>query len=98
MHVARAFWLSANGKAYESIYLRESFRVGDKVHRRKIANLTHCHPNEIAAIELALKHKGNLSALNAVTELQIRQGPSVGAVWAVYQVACRLGIDRALGG
>ena len=98
MHVARASWLSAIGKTYESIYLRESFRVGDKVHKRNIANLTHCHPNETAAIELALKHKGNLSALNAVTELQIRQGPSVGAVWAVYQVACRLGIDRALGG
>jgi hypothetical protein len=26
MHVARARWPSSNGKTYESIYLRESFR------------------------------------------------------------------------
>jgi Transposase DDE domain len=97
MHVARASWLSTNRKTYQSIYLRESFRVGDKVHKRNIANLTHCDPKEIAAIELALKHKGDLTALSAVTDLQIRQGPSVGAVWTLYQVACRLGIDRALG-
>jgi hypothetical protein len=97
MHVARASWLSANGKTYQSIYLRESFREGDKVRKRNIANLTHCDPKEIAAIELALKHKGDLTELNAVAQLKITQGPSVGAVWAVYQVAGQLGIDRALG-
>ena len=97
MHVARAFWRSANGKTYQSIYLRESYRVGDKVQKRNIANLTHCDPKEIAAIELALKHKGDLNALNSVAQVQISQGASVGAVWTAYQVACRLGIDRALG-
>jgi hypothetical protein len=97
MHVARAFWRSANGKTYESIYLRESYRVGDKVQKRNIANLTHCDPKEIAAIELALKHKGDLNALNSVAQVQISQGASVGAVWTVYQVACQLGIERALG-
>ena len=97
MHVARASWLSRNGKTYQSIYLRESFRVDGKVQKRNIANLTHCDPDEIAAIELALKHKGDLNALNSVAQVEIRQGPSVGAVWTVYQVACRLGIDRALG-
>ena len=97
MHVARAFWRSANGKTYQSIYLRESYRVGDKVQKRNIANLTHCDPKEIAAIELALKHKGDLNALNSVAQVQISQGASVGAVWTVYQVACRLGIERVLG-
>jgi hypothetical protein len=97
MHVARANWLSANGKTYQSIYLRESFRVGDKVQKRNIANLTHCDPEEIAAIELALKHRGDLKALNSVAQVEICQGSSIGAVWTVYQVACRLGIDRALG-
>jgi transposase len=97
MHVARALWSSANGKTYQSIYLRESYRVGNKVKKRNIANLTHCDPNEIAAIELALKHKGDLNALNSVAQMQISQGASVGAVWTAYQVACRLGIDRALG-
>ena len=55
MHVARARWPSSNGKTYESIYLRESFRQDGKVKKRDIANLTHCDPAEIAAIELALK-------------------------------------------
>ena len=51
MHVARARWSSSNGKTYESIYLRESFRQDGKVKKRDIANLTHCDPAEIAAID-----------------------------------------------
>ncbi len=53
MYVARASWPSSNGKSYQSIYLRESFREGNHVRKRDIANLTHCDPKEIAAIELA---------------------------------------------
>ena len=49
MHVARALWPSSNGKTYQSIYLRESFRQDGKVKKRDIANLTHCDPAEIAA-------------------------------------------------
>ena len=55
MHGARARWPSSNGRTYESICLRESFRQDGKVKKRDIANLTHCDPAEIAAIELALK-------------------------------------------
>jgi hypothetical protein len=66
MYVARASWPSSNGKSYQSIYLRESFRDGHQVRKRNIANLTHCDPKEIAAIELALKFKGNLSVLSSL--------------------------------
>jgi hypothetical protein len=97
MHVARASWPSANGKVYESIYLRESYRQGDLVRKRNIANLTHCHPDEVAAIELALQFKGNLAALGSLEKIQLRQGPSVGAVWTLHETARRLGIERALG-
>src|SRR5260370_12890458 len=97
MHMPSTSWVSANGKTYQSIYLRESFREGDKVRKRNIANLTHCDPKEIAAIELALKHKGDLMELNSIAQLKVTQGPSVGAVWTAYQVPCQLGIDRALG-
>ena len=97
MHVARAFWPSANGKVYESIYLRQSYRDGDRVRKRNIANLTHCDPKEVAAIELALQFKGNLAALGSLDKIQLRQGPSVGAVWTLHETARRLGIDRALG-
>ena len=97
MYVARAIWPSSNGKAYESIYLRESYREGTHVRKRDIANLTHCNPKEVAAIELALKFKGDLSALGSLDKIQLRQGLSAGAVWTVYEVARRLGIDTALG-
>jgi len=97
MYVARASWPSANGKIYTSIYLRESYREGSRVRKREIANLTHCDPQAVAAIELALKYKGELAALGSLEKIQLRQGPSVGAVWTLYSVARRLGLDRALG-
>jgi hypothetical protein len=97
MYVAHAFWPSSNGKSYESIYLRESYREGPHVRKRDIANLTHCDPKEVAAIELALKFKGDLAVLGSLDNIQLRQGLSVGAVWTVHEVARRLGIDAALG-
>jgi hypothetical protein len=97
MHVARAHWPSSNGKTYESIYLRESFRQDGKVKKRDIANLTHCDPAEIAAIELALKHKGDLAALASLDSVQLQEGASVGAVWIAAEIARRLGLDQALG-
>jgi hypothetical protein len=97
MYVARALWPSSNGKTYQSIYLRESYRDGPHVRKRDIANLTHCDPKEVAAIELALKFKGDLSQLGSLDHIQLRQGLSVGALWTVYEVARRRGIDTALG-
>jgi len=91
------FWPSSNGKTYTSIYLRESYRDGARVRKRDIANLTHCDPQEVAAIEMALKYKGDLSKLGSLDNIQLRQGLSVGAVRTVYEVARRLGIDTALG-
>ena len=70
MYIARATWPSTNGKSYESIYLRESYRDGTHVRKRNIANLTHCDPKEIAAIELALGHKNDLTALVETLSLE----------------------------
>ena len=97
MYLARASWPSANGKIYQSVYLRESYRDGARVRKREIANLTHCDPQEIAAIELALQFKGNLAALGSLEKVQLSQGLSIGAVWTLYETARRLGIDKALG-
>ena len=97
MYVARAAWPSSNGKTYTSIYLPESFRDGPHVRKSDIANLTHCDPREIAAIELALQHKGGLSVLAFVDHVQVLQGPSAGAVWSLFQTACHLGSDSVLG-
>src|SRR6059058_457738 len=97
MYISRASWPSTNGKSYASIYLRESYREGTHVRKRNIANLTHCNPKEIAAIELALRHKNNLTALASLEQIELHQGPSVGAVWTVCQVAERLGLRKILG-
>jgi transposase len=97
MHIARASWPSANGKVYQSIYLRESYRDGAHVRKRNIANLTHCDPQEVAALELALKYKDHLAALGSLDQIHLRQGPAVGAVWVLHAVLRRLGIDRGLG-
>jgi hypothetical protein len=97
MHIARALWPSSNGKTYQSIYLRESFRQDGKVKKRDIANLTHCDPAQIAAIELALKHRGDLTVLGSLDRIQLQEGASVGAVWTAAEVARRLSLPKALG-
>jgi transposase len=85
-------------KIYQSVLLRESYREGGKVKTRTIANLSRCKPGEIAAIKLALKYKDKLCELGSVKEsVSLQEGPSIGAVWAVYQIAKRTGIEKALG-
>ena len=98
MFFARSRWPSKDGKkTYESVWLRESYREDGKVKTRNIANLKHCKPEEIAAIELALKHKDDLSSLCSRKGLEIKEGPSIGALWAVFRTAAKLGLAKALG-
>ena len=99
MHIVENSSASTTGKKiYRSILLRESYREGGKVKKRTIANLSQCTPGEIAAMKLALKHKDDLMVLGSFKEsVELEEGGSVGAVWAVYQVGKRLGIEKALG-
>jgi len=85
-------------KSYTRFLLRESFRDHGKVKHRTIANLSHCSPQEIEAIRLALRHKEDLSALQtAPPPIILKQGPAFGAVWLLHEVARDLGIPQALG-
>lgn len=89
---------TVKGKTYTSQLLREAYRDNGKVRHRTIANLSSCSEQEIQAIRLALKHKGDLSKVASLKEnLVLKQGLAVGAVFALLSVAKRLGIDRALG-
>ncbi len=112
MYVDSSFTTSKKGKTYHRHLLRESFREDGKVKHRTIANLSACSPEELEAIKLALRHKGNLAALiedqtnskssrhdpsAANLGLSMRQGLSVGAVWVIYDLARELGIEQALG-
>jgi hypothetical protein len=90
--------LHRKGRSYRRVLLRESYREEGEVKKRTIANLSPCSEKEIKAIGLALQHKEHLSEVGTIDgTLALRQGPSVGAVWLVYQMACRLGIAGALG-
>ena len=89
---------SANGKKYTRHLLRESYREGKKVRHRTIANLSSCSDEEIQAIKLALKNKANLHNLGSINdEVDVQQGPSVGCVWTLLQIAKRIGLVQALG-
>jgi Transposase DDE domain len=90
--------LIRGGKTYTRHLLRESYRAPGKVLHRTIANLSHCSAAEIEAIRLALRHKQDLENLGTVQDaVTLKQGLSFGAVWTVYHVARRLGIEKALG-
>jgi hypothetical protein len=88
-----------NGKLiYKSILLRESYRVGKKVKKRTIANLSNCSRQDIEAMKLALKYKDDLSELGSLKDsVDLEEWKSVGAVWAVYQTAKQIGIEKVLG-
>jgi hypothetical protein len=87
-----------NGKVYKRVLLRESYKVKGQVKHRTIANLSHCSEEEIQAIKLALKHKGDLSSLDSVTEaVHTKQGLAVGAIILLNTLAARLHIAEALG-
>ncbi len=91
---------TVNGKTYTRCLLRESYREDGKVKHRTIANLSDCKPEEVEAIRLALRHKADLGRMLASAGEggpELKQGPSVGAVWVLYQLARELGIVAALG-
>jgi len=87
------------GKVYCRHLLRESYRDAEgKSQHRTVANISGCSPREIAAIRLALRYKDDLvKMIQASRRFRTRQGGSVGAVWTVYEVARRLGLEKALG-
>ena len=87
-----------NGKVYERHLLRKAYREGGKIKRETLGNISSCTPEEIAAIKLALQYKHDLSALCSIKDtVSLGLDKSVGAVWALYQVAKRFGIEKALG-
>jgi Transposase DDE domain len=90
--------ITRGGKTYTRHLLRESYRANGKVLHRTIANVSHCSAAEIEAMRLALRHKEALAHLGTIQDsITLQQGVSFGAVWTVYHVARRLGIEKALG-
>lgn len=87
-----------NGKIYRRALIRESYREGEKVNKRTIANIAHASDSQIEAIKVALKSSDEIVALkNAQAGNLTSSGKSVGAVAALYQISQILGITKALG-
>jgi len=90
--------ITRGGKTYTRHLLRESYRAHGRVLHRTIANVSQCSAAEIEALRLALRHKESLEHLGTMQDaITLKQGLSFGAVWTVYHVARRLGIEQALG-
>src|SRR5262249_4108810 len=90
--------ITRGGKTYTRHLLRESYRAHGKVLHRTIANVSHCSAAELDTLRLALRHKESLEHLGTMQDaVTLKQGLSFGAIWTVYYVARRLGIEQALG-
>jgi transposase len=82
-----------NRNSPPAILLRESFRDGDKVRTRTLANLTSWAPERIEALRRALK--GEFDGLTG--DLQPVCGPIFAVLFVLKQLAERVGLLRVLG-
>src|SRR4030067_2788106 len=96
MYIDTAYSIQ-NSKVYAPHLLRDSYRENGQVKHRTIANLSHCSEAEIAAMKLALKHKGNLVDLGRLAEAEIKYGMRIGAIFTLKTLANRVGLRSALG-
>jgi len=92
------------GKVYTQVLVRESYREKSagrsRVKHRTLLNITRFPKVVQDAMAMALREPERM--LEGLTdaragELELHEGKSVGAVWAVMQVAQRLGVVQALG-
>jgi len=90
-------YTSQGGRIYARYLLRDSYRQDGKVKHRTIANLSACSAEEIAAIKLALKYKGDLAHLVNIKEIGTKEGMRIGAVFSLKTIADRIGLTAALG-
>ncbi len=86
------------GRKHKRTLLRESYREDGKVKKKTIANISECKEEEIEAIKLALKHKGNLGKIGSIKgRVKSKQGLSVGVIILLKALADRLHITKSLG-
>jgi transposase len=75
-----------------AILLRESFRDGDQIRKRTLANLSHWEPARVEALRRALR--GDFDHLTGGAPIC---GPVFGVLYALKHVAADLGLPRVLG-
>jgi Transposase DDE domain len=83
-----------NRSSPPAVLLRESFRDGDKVKSRTLANLTHWPDDKVEALRRVLK--GETSFATPAEQIRIERSLPHGHVAAVLGMARKLGLDRLL--
>jgi len=95
--------LKVKDKVYQQTLLRESYREPgaqrSKVKKRTLLNLTHCKPSEVKALQVALKYKNDPEKLTKLldSEIEQRQGLSIGAVWVLHHLVQDSGLIKVFG-
>lgn len=98
MYVDKSSVKQKNGTLSYRYLLRESYRANGKTKHRTVGSLSRCSKEEIEAIKLALKYKGNLTLLKPYEgKIHSTQGLSVGTIVLLKAIAQRLKIQEALG-
>lgn len=83
-----------NRKSPPAILIRESYREGGKVKTRTLQNITNWPKPRILALQRLLK--GELD--NGIPEeIEPEQGKAIGALYALSDIARKIGIAKALG-
>lgn len=98
MFIKETKWKSKNGKkSYSSTWLCESVRENGSVKTKYLLKLNGYPDETIEAMKFALKNKEKIKNLNLTENVALKQGKSIGSVYAVMNVAEKLGIKKALG-
>jgi hypothetical protein len=83
MYIDESTVKTNTGKTYTRYLIRHSYRENGKIRKKTIANISHCSPEEIEAIKLALKNKKDLSCIKSLDSIKLKQGASFGAVYVL---------------
>jgi transposase len=79
-------------KVYHSVALLHNYREDGKIKHKTILNLSSWTPEQIDALDFALKGKSGLS----FDEIQVSSGTSFAALFILKHIADNLGITKAL--
>lgn len=95
MHINRT--RSGKNNQHVQVLLRESYREGDNVKKRTIANLSDWSADRIALLEAALHGGEQGAAMVHRSQVGVAGGKAYGALFVLTSLAKRLGIIEALG-
>jgi len=96
MFLDRNSYTSKSGKLVKRAILRHSYRENGIVKNKNIANLSSLSDQELDAIEIALKHKNNISVLEDFTNQEIVSGKYFATFYAFNQIMKKLNISNIL--